>query len=46
MYIKQNIMTVLRKVNFHSVDICRYIKKERSYKERSRRKTDLNVNFF
>ena len=38
-------MAVLRKPNFHSVDICIVMKKQ-SCKKRSRRKTDSNFNFF
>ena len=44
-YIKQNIMAVLRKANFHSVDICRLMKNQ-SCKKRSRRKTDSNFDLF
>ena len=45
-YIKQNIiMKELRKANFHSVDICRLMKNH-SCKNRSRRKTGSNFNFF
>ena len=45
-YIKQNIiMAVLRKANFHSVDICRLMKNQ-SCKKSPRRKTDSNFNFF
>ena len=40
--IKQNIiMPVLRKANFHSVDICRFMKNQ-SCKRRSRRKAKSN----
>ena len=38
-------MAVLKKANFHSVDICR-LKKNQSFKIRSRRKTYSNFNFF
>ena len=39
-YIKQNIITtVLRKVNFHSVHICRLMEKQ-SRKKRSKRKSN------
>ena len=45
-YIKQNvIMAMLRKANFHSVDIYRLMKNQ-SCKKRSRRKTDSNFNLF
>ena len=41
-YIKENIiMTVLRKANSHSVDICRFIK-NKYVKEDPRRKLDSN----
>ena len=44
-YVKRNIiMAVLRKANFHSVDICRLMKNQ-SCKKRLRRKTDSNFNF-
>ena len=38
------IMAVLRKANFHSVEIYRLMK-DQSCQERSRRKTDSNFNF-
>ena len=45
-YIKQNIiMAVLRKTNFHSVDICRFMKNQ-ACKIKSMKKTDSNINFF
>ena len=45
-YIKQNIiMAVSRKANFHSGDICRLMKNQLC-KNRSRRKSDPNYNFF
>ena len=44
-YVKRNIiMAVLRKANFHSVDIRRLMKNQ-SCKKRLRRKTDSNFNF-
>ena len=45
-YIKQNIIIAqLRKPNFHSADICTFIKNP-SCKKGSRTKTDSNLNFF
>ena len=46
-YIKQNIiMAVLRKANFHSVAICRLIKKSNTVKDDPRRKTDFQSLVF
>ena len=45
-YIKQNIILAeLRKANFPWVDICRLMKNQ-SCKQRSKRKTNSNFNFF